>query len=71
MLSFSLARPRDHAQVIDGMTMDDAIQVMSEAHQYGKAVCIVCPQPDAEGYCESLRSQGLISSIEPDGGKDD
>ena len=56
-------------KVVDGMSMDDAIQVMSEAHQYGKAVCIVAPQPDAEDYCEQLRSHGLISSIQPQGGK--
>ena len=56
-------------KVVDGMSMDDAIQVMSEAHQYGKAVCIVAPQPDAEDYCEQLRSHGLIASIQPQGGK--
>ena len=39
-----------------------------EAHQNGTAAVIVCGQPDAERYCEGLRGNGLIASIEPAGG---
>ena len=29
---------------------------------------MACPQEDAERYCEGLRLNGLISTIEPQGG---
>ena len=38
-----------------------------EAHTNGIACVIACAQEEAEGYCEGLRGNGLISSIEPDG----
>ena len=38
-----------------------------EAHKNGIACVIACAQEEAEGYCEGLRGNGLISSIEPDG----
>ena len=38
-----------------------------EAHQNGLACVIACAQEEAETYCEGLRGNGLISSIEPDG----
>lgn len=55
-------------KVIDGMTVDDAVNVMQEAHVNGLAMVIACSQEDAERYCQGLRSNGLISSIEPCGG---
>lgn len=55
-------------KVVDGMTVDDAVNVMNEAHTNGLACVIVCSQTDAERYCEGLRGNGLISSIEPAGG---
>jgi ATP-dependent Clp protease adaptor protein ClpS len=55
-------------KVVDGLTVDDAVNVMNEAHTHGTACVIVCGQPDAERYCEGLRGNGLISSIEPASG---
>lgn len=54
-------------KVVDGMTVDDAVNIMQEAHMNGLAVVIACSQEDAERYCQGLRSNGLISSIEPCG----
>ena len=39
---------------------------MQEAHQNGLACVIACAQEEAEQYCEGLRNNGLIASIEPD-----
>ncbi|KAG0555314.1 hypothetical protein M758_12G163100 [Ceratodon purpureus] len=52
-------------KAIPGMTVDVAVNVMNEAHINGLAVVIVCPQEDAEDYCMQLRTNGLLSSIEP------
>mmetsp|Transcript_3030 Transcript_3030/g.10917 ORF Transcript_3030/g.10917 Transcript_3030/m.10917 type:complete len:181 (+) Transcript_3030:99-641(+) len=52
-------------KVIDGLTVDDAVNVMQEAHVNGLACVIQCGQEQAENYCEQLRSNGLISTIEP------
>ncbi len=41
---------------------------MQEAHQNGMACVIECAQEDAERYCEGLRGNGLIASVEPAGG---
>lgn len=53
-----------------GMTVDMAVNIMNEAHVAGKAVVIQAPQEDAEDYCEQLRSNGLVASIEPVSDKD-
>ena len=37
---------------------------MQEAHETGVAMVIACPQDQAEEYCESLRLNGLTSTIE-------
>ncbi|KAL5544724.1 hypothetical protein UlMin_008508 [Ulmus minor] len=56
-------------KVIPGMTVDNAVNIMQEAHYNGLAVVIVCAQVDAEDHCMQLRGNGLLSSIEPaDGG---
>mmetsp|Transcript_21100 Transcript_21100/g.40172 ORF Transcript_21100/g.40172 Transcript_21100/m.40172 type:complete len:169 (+) Transcript_21100:67-573(+) len=54
-------------KVIPGMSVDIAVNVMQQAHMHGKACVITAPQEDAEDYCEGLRSNGLVSSVEPDG----
>ena len=41
---------------------------VQEAHINGLACVIACSQETAEKYCEGLRSNGLISSLEPDSG---
>ena len=56
-------------KVIPGMTIDNAVNIMQEAHYNRLAVVIVCAQVDAEDHCMQLRGNGLLSSIEPaDGG---
>ncbi|XP_057735271.1 ATP-dependent Clp protease adapter protein CLPS1, chloroplastic [Arachis stenosperma] len=55
-------------KVIPGMTIDNAVNIMQEAHYNGLSVVIICSQADAEVYCMQLRGNGLLSSIEPAGG---
>ncbi|KAL3144030.1 hypothetical protein ABBQ32_003834 [Trebouxia sp. C0010 RCD-2024] len=55
-------------KVVDGLTVDDAVNVMQEAHLNGMACVIECAQEDAERYCEGLRGNGLMASVEPAGG---
>ncbi|RDX93998.1 ATP-dependent Clp protease adapter protein CLPS1, chloroplastic [Mucuna pruriens] len=52
-------------KVIPGMTLDNAVNIMQEAHHNGLAVVIICAQVDAEDHCMQLRGNGLLSSIEP------
>jgi ATP-dependent Clp protease adaptor protein ClpS len=40
--------------------------VMLEAHNTGVGLVIVCDIEPAEFYCETLKSKGLTSSIEPE-----
>lgn len=53
-------------KVVDGYTVDDAVNVMQKAHIDGLACVISCSQEEAETYCEGLRGNGLVSSVEPD-----
>ncbi|KAK9105642.1 hypothetical protein Scep_022486 [Stephania cephalantha] len=55
-------------KVIPGMTLDNAVNIMQEAHYNGLAVVIICAQADAEDHCMQLRGNGLLSSIEPASG---
>ncbi|OAY70785.1 ATP-dependent Clp protease adapter protein CLPS1, chloroplastic [Ananas comosus] len=55
-------------KVIPGMTLDNAVNIMQEAHHNGLAVVIICSQADAEEHCMQLRGNGLLSSIEPASG---
>ncbi|ONK65415.1 uncharacterized protein A4U43_C07F36860 [Asparagus officinalis] len=55
-------------KVIPGMTLDNAVNIMQEAHHNGLAVVIICAQADAEEHCTQLRGNGLLSSIEPASG---
>nr|ACG45478.1 ATP-dependent Clp protease adaptor protein ClpS containing protein [Zea mays] len=55
-------------KVIPGMTVDNALSIMQEAHVNGLSVVIVCSQSEAEEHCTSLRGNGLRSSIEPASG---
>jgi len=52
-------------KVIDGFGMNDAMRVMTEAHENGVSVVVTVPQSDAEEYCESLRTNGLNASMRP------
>lgn len=42
-----------------------ACMYSQEAHETGVALVIACAQDQAETYVESLRLNGLISSMEP------
>ncbi|KAK9277527.1 hypothetical protein L1049_007071 [Liquidambar formosana] len=55
-------------KVIPGMSLDNAVNIMQEAHYNGLAVVIICAQADAEEHCMQLRGNGLLSSIEPASG---
>ncbi|XP_020234631.1 ATP-dependent Clp protease adapter protein CLPS1, chloroplastic [Cajanus cajan] len=55
-------------KVIPGMTLDNAVNIMQEAHYNGLSVVIICAQADAEDHCMQLRGNGLFSSIEPASG---
>lgn len=52
-------------KVVDCITVDDAVNVMQEAHTNGLAMVIACGQDEAEGYVEGLRLNGLVSTLEP------
>uniref|UniRef100_A0A0A9ET26 ATP-dependent Clp protease adaptor protein ClpS containing protein n=1 Tax=Arundo donax TaxID=35708 RepID=A0A0A9ET26_ARUDO len=55
-------------KVIPGMTVDNAVNIMQEAHVNGLSVVIITSQSEAEEHCTSLRGNGLRSSIEPASG---
>jgi ATP-dependent Clp protease adaptor protein ClpS len=48
-----------------GMNEAQAVTVMMEAHTTGIGLVTVCALEHAEFYCESLKSKGLTSTIEP------
>lgn len=54
-------------KVVEGFTVEDALNVMQEAHFNGLALVTICSQDQAEYMCERLRLSGLISTIEPCG----
>jgi ATP-dependent Clp protease adaptor protein ClpS len=54
-------------KVIDGMTLEDAIAVMQEAHVNDIALVTVTSQETAEEYVTGLRRNGLTSTLEPSG----
>ncbi len=53
-------------QVVPQLSEQDALAVMLEAHNSGVGLVIVCDIEPAEFYCETLKSKGLTSSIEPE-----
>jgi ATP-dependent Clp protease adaptor protein ClpS len=53
-------------KTVAGMTQPQAVNIMMEAHTNGLALVIVCDLEPAEFYCETLKSHGLTSSIEPE-----
>jgi ATP-dependent Clp protease adaptor protein ClpS len=50
---------------VEGYTVEDALNVMQEAHIYGIALVTECSQEQAETTCEGIRNSGLICTIEP------
>lgn len=53
-------------QTVPSLTQPQAVSIMMEAHTNGLALVITCALEPAEFYCESLKSNGLTSTIEPD-----
>lgn len=53
-------------KTVPGLTAPQAVDIMMQAHNAGVALVITCELEHAEFYCESLRSLGLTSTIEPD-----
>jgi ATP-dependent Clp protease adaptor protein ClpS len=53
-------------ETVPSLTQPQAVNIMMEAHNTGVGLVIVCAQEHAEFYCESLKSRGLTSTIEPD-----
>ncbi len=51
-------------QVVPKLSDQDALAIMLEAHNTGIGLVIVCDLEPAEFYSETLKSKGLISSIE-------
>lgn len=53
-------------QTVPSVTQPQAVSIMMEAHTNGMALVITCAQEHAEFYCETLKTNGLTSTIEPD-----
>ena len=53
-------------QTVPSLTVPQAVDIMMQAHTAGTALVITCALEHAEFYCESLKSKGLTSTIEPD-----
>ncbi|MEA5576869.1 ATP-dependent Clp protease adapter ClpS [Anabaena sp. UHCC 0451] len=51
---------------VPSITQPQAVSIMMEAHSNGLALVIACALEPAEFYCETLKSHGLSSTIEPD-----
>lgn len=47
------------------LSVEQATEIMLEAHHYGRAQVIVCPKERAELYRERLERHGLTATIEP------
>ena len=46
------------------VTPDQAVAIMVEAHEQGRALVVVCPLERAELYRDRLKSRGLTATIE-------
>ena len=46
------------------VSAEEAVRIMLEAHESGRALVIVCPLERAELYRDRLQSRGLTATIE-------
>ena len=53
-------------KTVPSLTQPQAVNIMMEAHTNGLALVISCAQEHAEFYSETLKANGLESTIEPD-----
>ena len=51
---------------VPALTEPQAMDITMQTHHSGTGLVIVCELEHAEFYCDSLRSKGLTSTIEPD-----
>ena len=49
---------------VPGLSVEEAVSIMLEAHNTGRAVVITCPLEQAELYRDRISSFGLGASIE-------
>lgn len=49
---------------VSSLTTAEAVSIMLEAHNQGKAVVITCPLEHAELYRDRIRTFGLAATIE-------
>lgn len=52
-------------KTLPGLSEPQAVSIMMEAHSNGIALVTVCALEPAEFYCETLKTHGLSSTIEP------
>ena len=50
---------------VPSLSVDDATEIMLEAHEHGQATVIECPKEAAEHYRDALEGCGLTATIEP------
>jgi ATP-dependent Clp protease adapter protein ClpS len=53
-------------RTVQRLSVEEATQIMLEAHFKGKAVVVICPKETAEFYRAGLEGYGLTSTIEPE-----
>ena len=53
-------------KTVPSLSQPQAVNIMMEAHTNGMALVITCALEHAEFYSETLKMNGLSSTIEPD-----
>ena len=56
---------RSLLKCVPSLTIEDAAEIMLQAHNNGQATVIECPKEAAEHYRDRLESCGLTATIEP------
>ena len=56
---------RSLLRCVPSLTIEEAVQIMTTAHENGQATVIECPKEAAEHYRDGLESCGLTATIEP------
>ena len=56
---------RSLVSCVPSLTVEDAAEIMLQAHNHGQATAIECPKEVDEHYRDGLESCGLTATIEP------
>lgn len=56
---------RSLLRCVPSLTIEDAAEIMLQAHNHGQASVIECPKEAAEHYRDGLESCRLTATIEP------